>query len=61
MYAAVTGNREAVEKLLRLRADPDILDSRGWPALHMAIQAGDLANTERLAQITTNGEAQGGN
>ena len=61
MYAALAGNREAVDTLLRLGADPDILASRGQPALYYALQAGDLALTERLAQITTNGEAQGGN
>ena len=75
MRAAMSGNREAVDTLLRLGADPDILSSRGSfllrivdyflgygrPALHMAIQAGDLVITERLAQITTKGEAHGGN
>ena len=61
MRAALSDNREAVDTLLRLGADPDILASRGQPALYYALQAGDLALTERLAQITTNGEAQGGN
>ena len=61
MLAALSGNRESVNTLLRLGADPDILNSRGRPALHCAFQAGDLALTERLAQITTKGEAQGGN
>ena len=60
MDAALDGNRESVDTLLRLGADPDILASYGRPALHMAIQAGDLALTERLAQITSKGEAQGG-
>ena len=57
MYAALAGNREAVDTLLRLGADPDILDSKGWPALYCALEAGDLVITERLALITTKGEA----
>ena len=57
MRAALAGNREAVDTLLRLGADPDILNSRGRPALFSALQAGDLVITERLAQITTKGEA----
>ena len=61
MYAALNGNRESVDTLLRLGADPDILNSDGRPALFSAFQAGDLVLTERLAQITTKGEAQGGN
>ena len=61
MLAALAGNREAVDTLLRLGADPDILDSEGCPALFCALQAGDLTLTERLAQITTKGEAHGGN
>ena len=63
IVAALSGNREAVDTLLRLGAgaDPDILASRGQPALYYALQAGDLALTERLAQITTKGEAHGGN
>ena len=60
MKAALSGNREAVDTLLRLGADPDILDSEGQPALYCALQAGDLVITERLAQITTKGEAHGG-
>ena len=61
MRAALHDNREAVDTLLRLGADPDILASRGWPALYGALQAGDLVITERLAQITSKGEAHGGN
>ena len=61
MYAALTGSRESVDTLLRLGADPDILDSRGYPALHMAIEAGDQVIAERLAPITTKGEAHRGN
>ena len=61
MDAALSGNREAVNTLLRLGADPDILDSDGQPALYYALEAGDLVLTERLAQITTKGEAHGGN
>ena len=57
MSAALAGNREAVDTLLRPGADPDILDSDGRPALYCAFQAGDLVITERLAQITTKGEA----
>ena len=57
MYAAVNGNRETVETLLHLGADPDILNIQDRPALHMAIQSGDQVITERLAQITNNGEA----
>ena len=61
MKAALSGNRESVDTLLRLGADPDILDSDGDPALHMAIQAGDQVIAERLTLITTKGEAHGGN
>ena len=61
MDAALNGCRESVETLLVLGADPDILNSGGAPALHMAIEAGDQVITERLALITTKGEAHGGN
>ena len=61
MDAALAGSRESVDTLLRLGADPDILDSEGCPALFCALEAGDLALTERLALITTKGEAHGGN
>ena len=61
MYAGLAGSRESVDTLLRLGADPDILDSDGYPALYCAIQAGDQVITERLALITTKGEAHGGN
>ena len=57
MNAALSGNRETVETLLHLGADPDILTSDDRPALHMALQSGDQVITERLAQITNNGEA----
>ena len=57
MIAALKGNRETVETLLDLGADPDILDSEDSPALFCAIQSGDQVITERLAQITKNGEA----
>ena len=60
MLAALQGCRESVETLLVLGADPDILDSRGAPALFSAIQAGDQVITERLAVITTKGEAHRG-
>ena len=60
MFAALNGCREAVETLLVLGADPDILNSRGCPALFDAIQAGDQVITERLAMITTKGEVHRG-
>ena len=60
MRAALQGCRESVETLLMLGADPDILTSRGDPALFCAIQAGDQVITERLAVITTKGEAHRG-
>ena len=60
MFAAVRGCRESVETLLQLGADPDILDARGWPALYAALQADDQFITERLAAITTKGEAHRG-
>ena len=60
MCAALGGCRESVETLLVLGADPDILNSRGCPALYAAIQAGDQVITERLAAITTKGEAHRG-
>ena len=57
MYAALRGSRETVETLLNLGADPDILNSDDQPALYTALQSGDQVITERLAQITNNGEA----
>ena len=56
MHAALSGNRETVETLLHLEADPNILDSDDRPALFSALQSGDQVITERLAQITNNGE-----
>ena len=60
MIAALSGCRESVETLLVLGADPDILNSEGCPALFDALQAGDQVITERLAVITTKGEAHSG-
>ena len=60
MLAALSGCRESVETLLQLGADPDILDARGRPALFFALQAGDQVITERLAALTTKGEAHRG-
>ena len=58
MLAALNGCRESVETLLLLGANPDILNSGGRPALFQAIQVGDQVITERLAMITTGGEAR---
>ena len=60
MYAALNGCRESVETLLDLGADLNILNARGRPALFHALQAGDQVITERLAAITTKGEAHRG-
>ena len=60
MCAALKGNRETVETLLGLEADPDILDSDGDPALFCAIESGDQVLTEMLAGMTTKGEADRG-
>ena len=60
MIAALKGNRETVETLLDLGADPNILDSDGDPALLCAIQSGDQVITEMLAGMTTKGEADRG-
>ena len=60
MLAALSGCRESVETLLQLGADPNILNARGRPALFCALQAGDQVITERLAAITTKGEAHRG-
>ena len=60
MLAALSGCRESVETLLQLGADPDILGANDRPALFDAIQAGDQVITERLADITTKGEAHRG-
>ena len=57
MDAARSGCRESVETLLDLGADPNILNADGTPALFHALQAGDQVITERLAAITTKGEA----
>ena len=60
MRAALDGSRETVETLLHLGADPDILNSRGRPALFCAIESGDQVLTEMLAGMTTKGEADRG-
>ena len=60
MLAALHGCRESVETLLQLGADPDILASGGQSTLYAALQAGDQVITERLAAITTKGEAHRG-
>ena len=60
MDAARSGCRESVETLLDLGADPNILNADGTPALFHALQAGDQVITERLASITTKGEAHSG-
>ena len=60
MRAALNGCRESVETLLLLGADQNILSAENRPALNMAIQAGDQVITERLAAITTKGEAHRG-
>ena len=60
MFAALNSCRESVETLLELGADPDILDRRGEPALFCALTSGDQVITERLAVITTKGEAHRG-
>ena len=60
MDAARSGCRESVETLLDLGADPNILNADGTPALFHALQAGDQVITERLAAITTKGEAHRG-
>ena len=57
MTAALSSCRESVETLLDLGADLNILNARGRPALFHALQAGDQVITERLAAITTKGEA----
>ncbi len=56
MRAALSSCREAVETLLVLGADPDILTSGGCPALFFALMAGDQVIIERLAMITTKGD-----
>ena len=60
MKAALSGCRESVETLLQLGADPDKFESYDAPALLGALQAGDQVITERLAAITTKGEAHRG-
>ena len=60
MTAALSGCRESVETLLLLGADPDFLNSGGCPALFFALMANDQVITERLAVITTKGEAHRG-
>ena len=60
MFAALRGCRESVETLLLLGADPDILASGGRPAFFCALQSGDKVIIDRLAVITTKGEAHRG-
>ena len=56
MLAALTGCRETVTCLLiELRADPNILDSNGWPALCMALQSTDRVCIDQLGPVTTRG------
>ena len=57
MVAAVNGCRESVETLLQLEADPN---KGEFCALYCALHVGDQAITERLAPITTKGEAHRG-
>ena len=56
MDAAVSGSRETVTCLLtELRADPNILDSDGDPALDMALQSTDRVCIDQLVRVTTRG------
>ena len=56
MVAALNGCRETVTCLLtELRADPNILNSNGHPALYMALQSTDRVCIDQLVPVTTRG------
>ena len=56
MLAALNGCRETVTCLLtELRADPNILDSDGRPALYDALQSTDRVCIDQLGPVTTRG------
>ena len=56
MIAALNGWVETVSCLLQLGADPNKLDSDGKPALHSALQSGDIDCVEMLIGVTNKGE-----
>ena len=56
MVAALNGCRETVTCLLtELRADPNILNSKGDPALCAALQSTDRVCIDQLGPVTTRG------
>ena len=56
MVAALNGCRETVTCLLtELGADPNILDSKGSPALYAALQSTDRVCIDQLVPVTTRG------
>ena len=54
--AALNGCVETVHCLLQLGADPNLLDSDGFPALYHALQAGDVDCVEMLIGVTKKGD-----
>ena len=54
--AALDGGVETVHCLLQLGADPNLLNSNGRPALHHALQAGDVDCVEMLIGVTNKGD-----
>ena len=56
MVAALSGSRETVTCLMtELRADPNILSSKGDPALFMALESTDRVCIDQLVRVTTRG------
>ena len=41
MNAALNGDVQVVKSIMNRRADPSLMDNRGWNALHLAAQGGD--------------------
>ena len=56
MNAALSGCVETVSCLLQLGADPNLLNNRGRPALHHALQSGDVDCVEMLVGDTSKGD-----
>ena len=54
--AALAGCVETLHCLLHLGADPNLLDSDGFPALFCALQAGDVDCVEMLIGVTNKGD-----
>ena len=55
MVGAMSGWRETVNTLLKLGADPNLLDASGEPPLFYALQTGDEVCITLLSDVTNTG------